>query len=109
MAKPRGSRAVARGISRGRIPLDPCRVQLPKLKKLSADALGKVWYRISRRGGRSDKALAELAAWAINYASAKRAAQTYADPKQRARSVRAYLYAARLNERGLQQVCKIRR
>ncbi len=110
MAKPRGKRAVARGISRGKIPLDPCRVHLPRLKKLSADALNSVWYRVSSRGGRSDKALAALASWASNYGAAKRSVSIYKDdPKQRAHAVRIYLHAARMAEANLKKSCAIRR
>lgn len=84
-------------MSRRRLPkLDPCKVNLKRLRKLSPDALMNVWARLGASAPSRTKVNSLLKGIVSNYAAAKSSGRTYAnDPKQRRLSQQVYLKITR--------------
>lgn len=78
---------------RKRLPkLDPCKVNLKRLRKLSADQLMNVWSRLGASAPSRTTANSLLKGIVSNLAAAKSASRTYHDDhKQKRRSQQVYL------------------
>lgn len=77
------------------LALDPCKVKIPRLKKLGAEALFSIGHRIRQGTTPKSFAMRKLAAWADNYGAAKIARRAHGDAKTRRDAVRGYLIIAR--------------
>ncbi len=84
-------------MKRRRLPkLDPCKVNLKRLRKLSSDQLMNVWVRLGASVPSRTNVNSLLKGIVTNYAAAKRVGITYAsDPKQKRHAQQVYLKITR--------------
>lgn len=88
-------------MARRRLPkIDPCKVNLKRLRRLSSDALMNVWARLGASAPSRTRVNSLLKGIVSNYAAAKSSGVTYAnDPKQKRRSQQVYVKITRNLER----------
>ena len=85
--------------------LDPCKIKIERLKKLSPEKLMSLWGRMNRSKFGRSRAGSALVGWLANYATAKSVREKgisyYAeDPvRQRRHAIRVYLGISRRLER----------